>query len=244
MENLYEQMIQRQTEIFTKEQQQIIKTTPVCIIGCGGLGGMVIEQLIRTGFEKLTIVDEDVFDKTNLNRQLRSNLKTINKSKSQTTKEHALNINPDAQIDAYDIHITEDNIDEIIKNSTIIIDAVDNVYTRVLISRAAEKQQKTFIHSAVESTSGQLTIFDKTTPTYEQLFKLKSQDKPLDEAKEYLLSISSKKPQVLGTTPAIFAALEVNETIKYILDLENQILAPEVMMWDIFDITSLRTIEF
>ena len=67
MVNLYDEMITRQKEIFTTTQQEKLKNTPVCIIGCGGLGGSVIEQLIRVGFENLTIVDEDVFDKTNMN---------------------------------------------------------------------------------------------------------------------------------------------------------------------------------
>ena len=115
---------------------------------------------------------------------------------------------------------------------------------RVLISREAKKQDITFIHSAVDETSGQLTIIDKNTPSYEELFKLDSLNKPLEDSKDYLLNISSKKPQVLGVTPAIFGSLEVSETIKYILGRENTVLSPNVLMWDIFDINSFRIIEF
>ena len=244
MTELYNQMISRQKEIFTENQQEKIRNTPVLVIGCGGLGGTVIEQLVRAGFENLTIVDQDVFDKTNLNRQIRSNLDTIDKSKVETAKKESLKINPNLNITGYDTTITPENISQIFKGNDIVIDAVDNVYTRVMISREARKQNMAFIHWAVETTVGQLTIITNDTPSYEELFKLKSNGKTLDKSKEYLLGISTKKPQVLGTTPAIFGALEVNETIKYILESKDALFAPKVLLWDIFDMTSFRIIDF
>lgn len=244
MSDLYTQMISRQVEIFTQKQQNKIKTTPVIVVGCGGLGGTIIEQLVRLGFEKLTIIDQDVFDKTNLNRQIRSNTNTIGLSKVETTKQEALKINPDLDIKTIDNTITSDNISDIFKDNKIILDAVDNIYTRVLLSREANKQNMAFVHAAVETTMGQLSIFDKKTPSYEELFKLKSLGNSLEESKEYLLSLSTKKPQVIGTTPSIFGALEVNETVKYILGYDNVVLAPKVLLWDIFDIDSFRITEF
>ncbi|OED30285.1 HesA/MoeB/ThiF family protein [Methanosphaera sp. WGK6] len=244
MIELYNQMISRQIEVFTPEEQEKLRTTPVTVLGCGGLGGTIIEQLVRTGFENITIIDQDVFDKTNLNRQIRSNLDTINKSKVEITKEAMLKINPNLNIIGYDLTITPSNIAEVLEGTEVLIDAVDNVYTRVMISREAKKQGIAFIHSAVEKTLGQLTVIDSTTPSYEELFKLKSYGKTLDESKEYLLNISTKKPQVLGITPSIFGALEVNETIKYILKRDDIVLAPKILLWDIFDISSFRIIEF
>ena len=209
---------------------------------------MIEQTFKRKEFFLAFILDciciEDVFDKTNLNRQIRSNLDTINKSKVEVTAQEAKKINPDINIKTYEVHVTEDNISEILQGNEVLIDAVDNVYTRVLISREAKKQDITFIHSAVDETSGQLTIIDKNTPSYEELFKLDSLNKPLEDSKDYLLNISSKKPQVLGVTPAIFGSLEVSETIKYILGRENTVLSPNVLMWDIFDINSFRIIEF
>lgn len=245
MLDIYDEMISRQKEIFTNEEQELLRTTPVVIVGCGGLGGTIIEQFVRAGFEQLTIVDQDVFDKTNLNRQIRSNLDTIDKSKVESTKKAMEKINPNVNITGYDMTITQDNISEVFEKSKILVDAVDNVYTRVLISREAKKQGMVFVHSAVEKTSGQLSVFEPDSISYEELFKLKSVNKPLnDETKDYLLSISAKKPQVLGTTPSIFAALQVNETIKYILGRKETVLAPTVLMWDLFNISSFRLIDF
>lgn len=244
MSNLYDNMISRQKEIFTPEEQEILKTTPVLVMGSGGLGGTVIEQFVRAGFEQLTIVDQDVFDQTNLNRQIMSNLDTIGKSKVETTLNFMKKINPDVNINTYQLTVNQDNISEVFGGNNVIVDAVDNVYTRVMISREAARQNMLFVHAAVDKTSGQLSVFEPDNVTYEELFKLKSKDMELDDAQEYLLSISKKKPQVLGITPSIFASLEVNETIKYLLGKDDVVLAPRVLTWDIFDISSFRLIDF
>lgn len=243
--DVYQNMISRQKEIFSEEEQEILRTTPIVIIGCGGLGGTIIEQFVRAGFEELTIVDQDVFDETNLNRQVRSNLDTVGKSKVKITKSAMEQINPNINITDYDLTIDEKNISKILKGNKILVDAVDNVYTRVLISREAKQQGMVFVHSAVEKTMGQLSVFEPKSVSYEELFRLKSVDKALDDdVKNYLLSISAKKPQVLGVTPSIFGSLQVNETIKYILNKKDVVLAPKVLMWDLFNISSFRLIEF
>ncbi|MEE3323736.1 MAG: HesA/MoeB/ThiF family protein [Methanosphaera sp.] len=243
--DVYQNMISRQKEIFSEEEQEILRTTPIVIIGCGGLGGTIIEQFVRAGFEELTIVDQDVFDETNLNRQVRSNLDTVGKSKVKITKSAMEQINPNINITDYDLIIDEKNISKILKGNKILVDAVDNVYTRVLISREAKQQGMVFVHSAVEKTMGQLSVFEQNSVSYEELFRLKSVDKALDDdVKNYLLSISAKKPQVLGVTPSIFGSLQVNETIKYILNKKDVVLAPKVLMWDLFNISSFRLIEF
>lgn len=243
--DVYQNMISRQKEIFSEEEQEILRTTPIVIIGCGGLGGTIIEQFVRAGFEELTIVDQDVFDETNLNRQVRSNLNTVGKSKVKITKSAMEQINPNINITDYDLTIDEKNISKILKGNKILVDAVDNVYTRVLISREAKQQGMVFVHSAVEKTMGQLSVFEPKSVSYEELFRLKSVDKALDDdVKNYLLSISAKKPQVLGVTPSIFGSLQVNETIKYILNKKDVVLAPKVLMWDLFNMSSFRLIEF
>lgn len=244
MGELYNNMISRQVEVFTKEEQEKLRTTPVVVLGSGGLGGTIIEQFVRAGFEQLTIIDQDVFDETNLNRQVRSNLDTIGKSKVEVTKEAAKKINPDVNVTAYDLTIDSSNVADVLKGNKILVDAVDNVYTRVMISREAKRLGMPFVHCAVEKTTGQLSVFEPKSPTYEELFRLKSLGQELEDAKDYLLRLSKKKPQVLGITPAIFGSLEVNETIKYILGKEDVVLAPKVLQWNLFNISSFRIIDF
>lgn len=244
MDDIYEKMISRQVEIINKQEQDKIRNMPVCVVGCGGLGGTIIEQLVRTGFENITIIDGDVFDLTNLNRQIRSNLESIGDSKSGVTKQAMLKINPNLNIVAYDVIIDEDNLGDLIADSKIVIDAVDNVLTRVIISRECKKRNIVFVHCAVDETMGQLSVFDGSGPSYEELFNLKSVNKELDsQVVEYLSNLSSRKPQVLGVLPSIFASLQVNETVKYILG-KSELLSPRVLMWNIFDLESFRIIDF
>ena len=245
MTELYDNLISRQIEIFDEKQQDILKNSKICVVGCGGRGGTVIEQLIRVGFENITVVDCDVFDETNLNRQIRSNTATIGKQKVEVVKEESIKINPNLNMTTHNVVIDEENISSLINSNDLLIDAVDNVYTRVLMSRACQSLDIPLVHAAIEKTQGQLTVITPDGPNYEELFRLKSASKNLDDdVVNYLKKISSKKPQVLGITASIFASLEVNEAIKYLLNLDDVVLAPKVLSWDIFDLSSYRIIEF
>ena len=245
MAELYENLISRQIKIFSSQEQEKLRYTKVTVVGCGGLGGSVIEQLVRAGFENIKIIDCDVFDQTNLNRQIRSNLDTIGQSKVQVTKSAMLKINPNSVVDVFEGIINQKNAYKILGDSDIVIDAVDNVLTRVIISRACKELGIPFVHAAVEITQGQLSIFTKESPSYEELFNLKSKNKELtEEVENYLLKISSKKPQVLGTTAAVFGNLEVIETIKFILNKEYLIVSPNVLMGDVLNMASFEIINF
>ncbi len=245
MAELYENLISRQIKIFSSQEQEKLRYTKVTVVGCGGLGGSVIEQLVRAGFENIKIIDCDVFDQTNLNRQIRSNLDTIGQSKVQVTKSAMLKINPNIVVDVFEGIINQKNAYKILEDSDIVIDAVDNVLTRVIISRACKELGIPFVHAAIEITQGQLSIFTKESPSYEELFNLKSKNKELtEEVENYLLKISSKKPQVLGTTAAVFGTLEVIETIKFILNKEYLIVSPNVLMGDVLNMASFEIINF
>lgn len=245
MAELYENLISRQIKIFSSQEQEKLRYTKVTVVGCGGLGGSVIEQLVRAGFENIKIIDCDVFDQTNLNRQIRSNLDTIGQSKVQVTKSAMLKINPNSVVDVFEGIINQKNAYKILDDSDIVIDAVDNVLTRVIISRACKELGIPFVHAAIEITQGQLSIFTKESPSYEELFNLKSKNKELtEEVENYLLKISSKKPQVLGTTAAVFGNLEVIETIKFILNKEYLIVSPNVLMGDVLNMASFEIINF
>ena len=99
------------------------------------------------------------------------NNKVLKMNYNLTNKNESLKINPNLNVKTIDKTITEDNVRDVLKGSDILIDAVDNVYTRVLLSRECTRQKITFIHSAVEKTQGQLTVFTPNTPSYEELFK-------------------------------------------------------------------------
>ena len=132
-ESQYWDMITRQKDLINRKEQLKIKNSKITVIGCGGIGGAAIEMLARIGAENLLIVDKDSFDVSNLNRQLMSSINSIGKSKVQATMERLLLINPQLKIEAVETELDQDNAEEILKDSTLVIDALDNLISRIII---------------------------------------------------------------------------------------------------------------
>ena len=239
----YYEMIKRQSEIIDNSNQEVLEKATVCVIGCGGLGGVVIDQLVRVGIGNLILVDEDIFDVSNFNRQLLSGLSTLSKSKVEVAKDHVLNINPNINVDISNDHVDMENIDNIVSGSDIVVDAVDNVLTRVIVSRKCHELDIPFVHGAVESSKGQVSVFMGDSPSYEELFQMKSFGKSIEgDVLDYINNLSSYKPQVLGVCPCITGCLEVIEVIKVLCGFNDVILAPNILMFDVLDFNSFKII--
>ena len=111
-----------------------LKNTKVLIIGVGGVGGAVFEALVRLGIGFITVIDNDVFDKTNLNRQILSSLNNIGQNKAKEAYLRAISINSDILVDYKEMFLNEANIDEIDYSSyDYIIDCCDTVSTKLLL---------------------------------------------------------------------------------------------------------------
>ena len=127
-------MLDRLELILDKNIIDKFKTTKVLIIGIGGVGGYALECLVRSGFENITIVDKDIVDKTNLNRQIISLNSNIGNPKVDVAKERCLDINPNCNITTINDFILEDNIDTLnLSNYDYIIDACDTITTKILL---------------------------------------------------------------------------------------------------------------
>ena len=109
--------------MLTTEENNSLSSFKVCVIGCGGLGGYIIEMLSRLGIGQITAVDYDVFEETNLNRQILSSMSSLGKSKAIVAKERISNINPLVKIDPIIEKLTEENAVEILKGHDEIVDA-------------------------------------------------------------------------------------------------------------------------
>ena len=97
-------------------------------------------MLARMGIGELTLVDKDAFDLSNLNRQTLANISDLGLDKSSVAKEKVRLINPYVKVSTFSEHVDETNIDKVIGDSDIVIDALDNVLTRVIVSRAAKRK--------------------------------------------------------------------------------------------------------
>ena len=240
----YWEIITRQMSIVSKSEQTRFKESKIAVIGCGGIGGSVIEMLARMGVGNLTIIDKDSFDMSNLNRQLMSSIDTLQKSKSEVTKENIRLINPYVEVTAYNEELNESNIDEVLSGSDVIIDALDNLYTRVLVSRFAKENKIPFVHGAIHGTMGQLSVFSEKTPSYEELFSLPSNGKDLNkDTKSELEELSQGVPPVIGPTPNIIGSLEAFEAFKLITGIGSVTFAPKVLNIDLLDLSSFNCLE-
>jgi molybdopterin-synthase adenylyltransferase len=230
----YWEIVNRQKGILNKEEQLMLKNSKITIIGCGGIGGAAIEMLARMGVGKLRIVDKDVFDLSNINRQLMSNMKNVGRPKTEVTEYEIRSINPFLEVKSFNEEMNHKNVSKIINGSDLVVDALDNLLSRILVSRCAEKLDIPFIHGAIHGTMGQITVFTKETPTYEELFKLPSSGNKLtDKMVAKVNKLDQEVPPVLGPVPNIVGCLQAFEVFKLISGKGRVILAPRVLICDL-----------
>ena len=236
----YWEIASRQMSIVTRSEQERFKDSKITVIGCGGIGGETIEMLARLGVGELTLVDEDSFDLSNLNRQTLASITDLNLDKSSVASEKVRLINPYVKVNNFNEHVNQSNIEEIIGDSDIVIDALDNVLTRVIVSRTAKEKKIPYIHGAIHGTLGQITVFlPDSKETYEKMFNLPSIDKELTEKViDDLKNVTSGVPPVIGPTPNLIGCLEAFEAYKLITGIGKVTAAPKILTFDLLDLSS------
>ena len=241
----YWEIASRQMSIVTRSEQERFKDAKITVIGCGGIGGETIEMLARMGIGELVLVDEDAFDLSNLNRQTLASLSDLGLSKSAVAADKVRLINPYVKVTAFHEHVDRGNIDVIIGDSDIVIDALDNVLTRVIVSRKAKEKGIPYIHGAIHGTLGQITVFlPNSDKTYEEMFNLPSVGKELDdETIEALKNVTSGVPPVIGPTPNLIGCLEAFEAYKIITGVGKVTVAPKILTFDLLDLASFTEVE-
>ena len=236
----YWEIASRQMSIVTRSEQQRFKDAKITVIGCGGIGGETIEMLARMGIGELVLVDKDAFDLSNLNRQTLASIKDLGLDKSAVAAEKVRTINPYVKTTTFNEHVDLSNIDKIIGDSDIVIDALDNVLTRVIVSRKAKEKGIPYIHGAIHGTLGQITVFlPNSEKTYEEMFNLPSVGRELDdETVEALKNVTSGVPPVIGPTPNLIGCLEAFEAYKVITGVGKVTVAPKILTFDLLDLAS------
>ncbi|MBR3155474.1 MAG: HesA/MoeB/ThiF family protein [Methanobrevibacter sp.] len=241
----YWEIASRQMSIVTRSEQERFKDAKITVIGCGGIGGETIEMLARMGIGELILVDKDAYDLSNLNRQTLATINDLGLVKSEVAAEKVRLINPYVKTTTFNEHIDQTNIDKVIADSDIVIDALDNVLTRVIVSRKAKEKGIPYIHGAIHGTMGQITVFlPNSDKTYEEMFNLPSIDKELDdETIEALKNVTSGVPPVIGPTPNLIGCLEAFEAYKIITGVGKVTVAPKILTFDLLDLGSFTEVE-
>jgi len=218
---------ERNIGAITQAEQELLASKRVAVVGCGGLGGHIIESMARIGVGHLTLIDGDVFVASNLNRQLISLEANLGKSKASEAKKRALEIRSDLSIDAFDKFLVEENAGDLLKVHDVIIDALDNIKTRLLIEKTADALGIPLVHGAVEAWRIQVcTVF------------------PGDFILSMLYPANREfpRPSVLPFAPAFCASVQASEAVKVLLNKEN-VLRKKLLTVDMkncsFDIIDL-----
>ena len=190
-------------EILIGDKINILKNKTVMVIGLGGVGGHAFESLVRNGIEKIIVIDNDVIDITNLNRQALAYQNTIGKPKVEIASETAKNINPNCQIIPLQTFLNEENIDEVFSNKIdFVIDAIDTIETKKLIIKTCLKEKIPFI--SVMGTGNKmhpelLEISDIRKTEYDPIAKIIRKMVKEEKIKEKIPVIYSKeKPIIKG----------------------------------------------
>jgi len=156
-EEFYEMLWFRSSMVFTDKEKDLIKNAKVAVIGVGGTGGVASEQLVRGGVSNITLVDLDIFELTNINRQHFCTISTIGMKKVDAGKQRLLDVNPFAKITTFDEGINKDNAREIVGSVDFIIDASDNKSAHYPLHRLAKELKVPVIsraHTIPEFTFG------------------------------------------------------------------------------------------
>jgi sulfur-carrier protein adenylyltransferase/sulfurtransferase len=191
------------------EGQLKLKKAKVLLIGTGGLGAPLGLYLAAAGVGKLGLVDFDVVDFTNLQRQVTFGSSDVGKPKSEAAKARLSNLNPDIEVQAFETKLTSDNALELFKDFDIIVDGTDNFPTRYLVNDACVLLGKPNVYGSIFRFEGQATVFGmEDGPCYRCLYP---------EPPPPGLVPSCAEGGVLGVLPGIVGSIQAMETIKLIL---------------------------
>lgn len=204
--------------------QQKLKNARVLVVGAGGLGCPVLQYLCAAGVGNIGIVEFDVVNDSNLQRQILYGSEDVGKLKSIISRDRLVSQNSNVNIEVFNIRLDAENGLSLIEQFDIIIDATDNYESRYIISDCSLIANKPMVHGAIYRFEGQVSVFNyKSGPTYRCY-------NPQD-------SITEKNPRpedtgLLGILPGITGTLMANEVIKIILDLKG-VLSGTILMFNI-----------
>ena len=142
----------------SEEECALLRGKTVLVAGCGGLGGYLIEMLLRLGVGEIRAADGDRFETSNLNRQLLSAPALLGRGKAEVAAERAASVTPDIHFVAVPEFVTEANVRPLIRGCDAVLDALDNIASRCMLARACAEDQIPLIHGAICGWSAQAAI--------------------------------------------------------------------------------------
>jgi molybdopterin/thiamine biosynthesis adenylyltransferase/rhodanese-related sulfurtransferase len=214
-----------------EEGQQKLLDAKVLLLGAGGLGSPAALYLAAAGVGTIGIIDMDVVDDSNLQRQILHNLDRIGDRKVDSAKKTLTLLNPDVDVVTYDTRLGADNVLDIIDGYDVIVDGTDNFPTRYLVNDASLLKRIPVVHGSIFRFEGQATVFH---PYVGPCYRCMIPEPPPAE-----LAPSCAEAGVLGVLPGIIGSIQAMEAIKLILGLGDS-LAGRILSYDSLE-QSFRT---
>ncbi len=207
----------RNREMISYDEQKKLSESTVVILGMGGLGGYAVEMLARLGVGKLLLVDFDKFEVSNLNRQIISTKDNLGLLKVEEAKKRVEAINSEIEVVAINKKITDHNIDAVIKDVDIVVDALDSSSLKRVVEKSCDRNKIPMVHGAIGGWIAQVAVILPGDFILDKIYK-----------KEDL----KNKMGNPSFTPALAASIQVGEVIKLLLD-KGEVLNNEVLYIDL-----------
>ena len=213
------------------EGQRKLKASSVLLIGTGGLGSPTALYLAAAGIGRMGLVDYDVVDETNLQRQVIHGYSTIGVSKLDSAEKRILDLNPDIVIEKHNVPLTSDNALELFVDYDVIIDGTDNFPTRYLVNDACVKLGKPNVYGSIFRFEGQLSVFyAEEGPCYRCMFP---------EPPPPGLVPSCAEGGVLGILPGTVGTMQATEAIKLLLGIGDPMIG-RMLLYDALEMSFQR----
>lgn len=193
---------QRNIPALTEAECAILRTKRVLVVGCGGLGGHILDQLARIGVGFIRAVDGDVFESTNLNRQLLSQMPLLGTSKANAAAAHLALVNPDVAVEAVEGFLTAENAPELIAGCDIVMDALDNIPSRKALAAACAEAGIPYVYGAIQGWVAQAAVSMPGDQLIEKLFPQE---------------VEIRDKSVLSFTPALCASMQTALCVKMLV---------------------------
>lgn len=219
----------RNHDAISEEDQAFLATKRVLVVGCGGLGGMVIECLARIGVGYLRVVDGDVFEESNLNRQLLSSTMNLGRPKTLAAQQRVMAVNPLVEVDAVQAELTVENARQLLGECDVAVDCLDNIPARLVLQEAAKEAGIPVVHGAVAGWLGRICVIqpgeDLLTLLYPEPDEMRGEE---------------RLTGTLSFTAALTASWQSAETVKLLLGkpgLQGEILEVDLMAASVSKLT-------
>ncbi|MCP4435930.1 MAG: molybdopterin-synthase adenylyltransferase MoeB [Actinomycetia bacterium] len=200
----------------SEEGQQKLLGAKVLLLGAGGLGSPAALYLAAAGVGTLGIVDMDVVDDSNLQRQILHNVDRVGDRKVDSAKKTLTLLNPDVNVITFDVRLDASNMEDIVSQFDIVVDGADNFPVRYMLNDASVKLGVPVVHGSIFRFEGHITVFDpRNGPTYRDM---------LPEPPPPELAPSCAEAGVLGVLPGIVGSIQALEAIKLILGLGDTLV--------------------